>query len=316
MSQVRPVHHHSHAVGGLCVVVASVAHAIFSICAQARQFETTFVDPYTRGRCTVTFWIGEPVLYHPPHQAKAVFSHIDLISDGFFVVGQSTTGRMIPFRQAQNVLKVKLSLDDVEREVQGSELDAAERLLWRRWVAIVNARNCRKSRVQAPCCGRYKHRYQVEQDSDGNAYCDACWSAVPPCPPTAPEVPETACEATSVAAADVAAGNPHPKAVLSPRVDSVAEPPAKVRRNTRSGTIDYWNNYKGYGYAQFDGEHTLFHAKDCVGVQPTSGDAVTAYVHRRRRDGKLQAFKVMRADAPETVAERLERVHNTLLGSS
>ena len=90
MSRVRPVHHHSHAVGGLCVAVASVAHAIFSICAQARQFETTFVDPYTKGRCTVTFWVGEPVLYHPPHLATPVFTHIDLISDSFFAVANST----------------------------------------------------------------------------------------------------------------------------------------------------------------------------------------------------------------------------------
>ena len=81
-------------------------------------------------------------------------------------------------------------------------------------------------------------------------------------------------------------------------------------------TIDYWNQYKGYGYALCGGEHALFHSKDCVDLQPTSGDAVTAYVHRRRRDGKLQAFKLMRADAPETLAERLERVHNTLLGST
>ena len=96
------------------------------------QFEATFVDAHTRGRYTVTFWQGEPVLYHPPHQAKAVFTHIDLVSDGFFVVANSTTGRMIPFAQAQGVLQVKLSLDDIEREVNGSELDATERLLWRR----------------------------------------------------------------------------------------------------------------------------------------------------------------------------------------
>ena len=93
------------------------------------QFETAFVDPYTHGKCTVTFWLGEPALYHPPHQAKPAFAHIDSISDGFFVVGQSSTGRTIPFAQAQRVLKVKLSTDDIEREVSGHELDAAERLL-------------------------------------------------------------------------------------------------------------------------------------------------------------------------------------------
>ena len=99
-----------------------------------------------------------------------------------------------------------------------------------------------------------------------------------------------------------------------PRDDSVAEPPAKVRRNTQSGTIDYWNNYKGYGYVLFDGERALFHAKDCVDIEPSAGDAVTAYVHRRRRDGKLQAFK--RCRAAETMEQRLTRVHNTLLGCS
>ena len=270
----------------------------------------------------MSFWVGEPVLYHPPHLAKPVFTHIDVISEGHFVVANSTTGRMIPFAQAQKVLQVKLSLDDIEREVQGNELDAAERFLWRRWVSTVNHCNHRKSRVQVQCCGRYKFRYQLAQDTDGKFYCDNCWAAVPPCPPAAQHVAEVvpqdagACEATSVAAADAAAGNPPPKAVLSPRDDSVAEPPTKVRRNTQSGTIDYWNHYKGYGHAEFDGERALFHAKDCVDLQPAAGDAVTAYLHRRRRDGKLQAFKLMRADAPETMEQRLDRVDTTLLGSS
>ena len=93
------------------------------------------MDAHTGAKCTLTFWQGEPVIYHPAHQAKAVFTHIDLISDGFFIVANSTTGRMIPFAQAQRVLQVKLSLDDIEREVNGSDLDATERLLWRRCYA-------------------------------------------------------------------------------------------------------------------------------------------------------------------------------------
>ena len=113
--------------------VAHVAHET-----QA-QFEATFVDAHTRGRYTVTFWQGEPVLYHQPHQAKAVFTHIDVISDGFFVVANSTTGRMIPFAQAQRALQVKLSLDDIEREAQGADSDAAERLLWRRYYVDVTS---------------------------------------------------------------------------------------------------------------------------------------------------------------------------------
>ena len=49
-------------------------------------------------------------------------THIESIADGFFVVGNSTTGRMIPFGQAQRVLKVKLTVDDVEQEVNGEEM--------------------------------------------------------------------------------------------------------------------------------------------------------------------------------------------------
>ena len=177
--------------------------------------------------------------------------------------------------------------------------------------------------MQTTCCGRYKYRYLLEQDSDGQYYCDHCWSVVPQYPPavaqSAPEaqsVPEATVpqEAAAVPSADVAAGEPPPKAVLMPRDDSVAEPPAKVRRNTQSGTIDYWNHYKGYGYALFDGERAIFHAKGCVDLEPSACDAVTAYVHRRRRDGKSQAFKLCRV--AETMDQRPTRVHNTLLGAS
>ena len=115
----------------------------------------------------MTFWRGEPVLCHPPHVAKPVFSHISYIANDYFVVGSSTTGRMIPFAQAQQVLKLKLGIADVEREVHGNELDAPERLVWRRWVEVENKRAARKSRVRAPCCGRYRFRYQMEADEAG-----------------------------------------------------------------------------------------------------------------------------------------------------
>ena len=122
--------------------------------------------------------------------------------------------------------------------------------------------------------------------------------------------------AAAGAAADAAAGEPPPKAVLSPRDDSLAGPPAKARRDTQSGTSDYWSDHKGYGDAQFDGypDRALPHAKDCVGRKPTSGGAVTAHAHRCRRDGELRAPKLCRA--AETMEQRLERVRNTLMGSS
>ena len=71
-----------------------------------------------------------------------------------------------------------------------------------------------------------------------------------------------------------------------------------------------------YGYAYFEGfpDRVLFHAKDCAGnMRPNAGESVSAVVHRRRKDGKLQAFRV---EPLETMEERLDRVHNTLLGSS
>ena len=57
----------------------------------------------------------------------------------------------------------------------------------------------------------------------------------------------------------------------------------------------------------------LVHAKDCLDIQPSIGDAVSATVHRRKKDAKLQAFRVEKV---ETMELRIERVHATLLGSS
>ena len=112
----------------------------------------------------MTFWRGEPVLYHPPHVAKPVFSHISCIANDYFVVGSSTTGRMIPFAQAQQVLHMTVCATDIERELYGNELDAPERLLWRRWIEVESKRAARKSRLRAPCCGRFKFRYPMEAD--------------------------------------------------------------------------------------------------------------------------------------------------------
>ena len=289
----------------------------------ASQFEAKF-DDRAGGTYTITYFLGEPVLYHPGHLAKPVFTHIELIADGFFVVGNSTTGRMIPFGQAQRVLKVKLTVDDMEREVYGGELDAAERLLWRRWVANENARQFRKSRVQVTCCGRFRYRYQIEQDEHGNWWCDACWNAVPMCRPAADpaheatlpapdrkedavEVVDESPESPRVPPGDAAAGSAPEKS--SRREDwrwETGKRATKRRRHALTGAVDFWNQHHGYGYARFDGHHerVLFHAKDCIDVgTPSAGAAVSAFVHRRR-DGKLQAFKVM-SDC-ETMKGRLD----------
>ena len=71
----------------------------------ASQFEAKF-DDRAGGTYTITYFLGEPVLYHPGHLTKPVFTHIELTAEGFFVAGNSMTDRVIQFGQAQRVLKV------------------------------------------------------------------------------------------------------------------------------------------------------------------------------------------------------------------
>ena len=131
------------------------------------------------------------------------------------------------------------------------------------------------------------------------------------------EVVDESPDAPRVPPGDAAAGSAPEKS--SRREDwrwETGKRATKRRRHALTGAVDFWNQHHGYGYARFDGHHerVLFHAKDCIDVgTPSAGAAVSAFVHRRR-DGKLQAFKVM-SDC-ETMKERLDRVHSQLLGSS
>ena len=131
------------------------------------------------------------------------------------------------------------------------------------------------------------------------------------------EVVDDSQDAPRVPPGDAAAGSAPEKS--SRREDwrwDTGKRPTKRRRHALTGAVDFWNQHHGYGHARFDGHHerVLFHAKDCIDVgTPSAGAAVSAFVHRRR-DGKLQAFKVM-SDC-ETMKERLDRVHSQLLGSS
>ena len=88
------------------------------------QFEAAFVDEHTGSTQTVTFWSGEPIIYHAPHLAKPSLTHIDTIAADYFVAGCSCTARMVPIAQAQRVLRLKLSMEDVERVVNGNEVYA------------------------------------------------------------------------------------------------------------------------------------------------------------------------------------------------
>ena len=138
------------------------------------QFEAPFVDPVNRTKMTRTFFLFEPVLYQPSHLAQAVLTHISFITKEYFVVAASTTERTIPCSLAQSVLKFKLTLEDVERELHGKGLSAGERIVWRRWVEEQNSREGRRSRLRAPCCGRSTFRYKLVPTERGFLACKEC----------------------------------------------------------------------------------------------------------------------------------------------
>ena len=138
------------------------------------RFEVELFNVRTCTGNTCVFWLGEPVLYHPPHMEAPVLTHISHIGDEYFLVGYATNNCLIPFMLAQRILLFKLKLTDIERELQGYALDAGERIIWQRWLDDENQRAQRKSRVRAACCGRYMFRYMVDEDENGCFRCARC----------------------------------------------------------------------------------------------------------------------------------------------
>ena len=141
------------------------------------QFEAPFADPVARTITTKTFFVYEPVLYQPSHLAQPVLTHISFITKEYFIVAASTTDRMVPLSQAQKVLKFKLTLEDVERELYAKSLNAGERVVWKRWVDDQNKREDRKGRLRAPCCGRSTFRYKLALNERGILSCERCSDA-------------------------------------------------------------------------------------------------------------------------------------------
>ena len=92
---------------------------------------------------------GEPIIYQAPHLAKPILTHIDTIANDYFIAACSGTDRMVPRGQAQRFLQFKLSIEDVEMAVNGTELDLGERLIWRRWIDSESQRHHRKRRAKA-----------------------------------------------------------------------------------------------------------------------------------------------------------------------
>ena len=96
------------------------------------QFDVPFVHSVNRTSTTQSLFLNEPVVYHPPHLAQPVLTHIAFIDKDYFVVGCSTTDRMIPKSQTQKVINFKLTMEEIEQEVYaGKALDAGERMLWK-----------------------------------------------------------------------------------------------------------------------------------------------------------------------------------------
>ena len=115
------------------------------------------MDEHTGVQQTNTFWRGEPIIYQAPHLAKPILTHIDTIANDYFIAACSGAGRMVPRGQAQHFLQFKLSIEDVEMAVNGTELDLGERLIWCRWIDSEKQRRHRKMRVKAWCLNLFNH---------------------------------------------------------------------------------------------------------------------------------------------------------------
>jgi len=318
------------------------------------RFEAPFIDVKTGCPYTQTFWEGEPVLYHPPHKASPVPTHIATIAHDFFTCGDSTTSRMIPLRHAQHIL-LKLSLSDIDAATKSSELNIGERVWWKRWFNDENWRTQGKQRISAPCCGRILKRYQLEVGDGNVSTCPRCkvgdWVQPPSAqpemqsePPAEAPQPEAAqqCVPQEVVpkqgeeqpeAVQKSAEKQQPQAAQHDEEKTQPEQPAspaaanpsdnlhpwqqtaewqpqkRYRVSMESGVVTSW--HQRYGFARFIGyeERVLIHRSDCID-QVQVGDSVTGQMHRRR-DGKLQCFKVSKL---ATEAQQAEHINDVLLG--
>ena len=67
----------------------------------------------------------------------------------------------------------------VERELYAKNLDAGERVIWKRWLEEKNEKEGRRSRLRAPCCGKSTFRYKMMQNETGAWFCRRCIDAPP-----------------------------------------------------------------------------------------------------------------------------------------
>ena len=183
---------------------------------------------------------------------------------------------MTPIRHAQNVLKLKLDLKDIERELQGGALCAPEKILWRRWLEAQNQRTARKRRVRASCCGRHVYRHQLEDDETGTLWCDDCWRV---------RIPEGhSAQPMQPKAAEFAAAHLEPNPNEAPSYpwrrkldgNAIAPPPKRACVPLR-GVVEQCSTDGSCFLAAFNGceERALLYQKDILGV-PMLGDTIEA----------------------------------------
>ena len=67
----------------------------------------------------------------------------------------------------------------MERELYAKNLDAGERVIWKRWLEEKNEKEGRRSRFRAPCCGKSTFRYKMVQNENGAWFCRRCVDAPP-----------------------------------------------------------------------------------------------------------------------------------------
>ena len=96
------------------------------------QFDVPVVNGVNHNTTSPSLFLNEPVVYQPPHLSQPVLTHIAFIGKDYFMVGCSTTDRMIPKSQTHKVIKFKLTVEEIEQEVyEGKALDTGERMLWK-----------------------------------------------------------------------------------------------------------------------------------------------------------------------------------------
>ena len=191
-------------------------------------FLTAAGVPYEHAFC-----LGEPCVFYCGSSPGAL-THVNFIAANYCTV--SCQSFEIPRLQAQKYL-LHLSLGEMEREVHGGALSAAERILWRRWVNDVGGPQ-KKSRLCCAGCWVRKLTFELEPDASGTMYCSSCWAL--PCSAQEKTLPPWRLASSSV------------ETVPASSDESALPSPTGVEASKISkGVLSHWDAAVGVGYATF-----------------------------------------------------------------